>query len=188
MKHTVVIIVLLLFSQLGFAQEENAQGLEKSVFGVQTGVLGIYGYHEYQLAEKVALRTEIGLDASIFNSPFTNSNVVFFPKFSLEPRYYYNINKRAEKGKNTTNNAANFLSLYTNYRPNWFIIPDDNLEIIPDLLIAPTWGMKRNISNHFNYELGAGLGYYHTFAKSQGFSEDDNGLGVNLLLRIGYVF
>lgn len=171
------------------AQDKQEIGVENSVSGIQIGFLGIYGYHEQKLTPMLALRAEVGLDVGVINSPLIETKTMFYPKISMEPRLYYNLRKRAEKGKNIQNNAGNFVSIYTTYRPSWFTIPSDNdVKIIPDLFIAPTWGMKRNLSEHFNYELGAGLGYYQTFAKSQGFPRDKYQLGVNLVLRIGYVF
>lgn len=186
--------ILLLFTCISLstalAQEnENTSGLEKTIFGVQTGFLGVYAYNETKLAENVALRTEIGFDAGINKNILKGSSLVLYPKLSLEPRYYYNMKKRSEAGKNTNNNAANYFSLYINHHPDWFLLFDDkDRVVIPDLMIAPTWGMRRNIAENWNVELGGGLGYVHSFRKSQGFASDDGQLGMHLLLRIGYVF
>jgi hypothetical protein len=63
-----------------------------------------------------------------------------------------------------------------------------NITTIPDVSIIPTWGIRRNIGNHFNYETGIGVGYVRYFYKSQGFGENEGEAAVNLHLRIGYRF
>lgn len=186
MKKLHLLLSFLLISTFTFSQTQDTTGVEKSTYGIQTGLLGVYGYGEHKLGNKLALRTEAGLDMNLINNQWAGNDAFFTPKISIEPRYYYNIDKRAKKGKNVKNNASNYLSLFINHRPNWFEIPSkENIDVVPDLLIAPTWGMKRNISDNFNFELGLGLGYYRIFYKH---NKNKSELGVNLSLRIGYIF
>jgi len=42
------------------------------------------------------------------------------------------------------------------------------------------------IGNHFNYEVGAGIGYRHIFTPA--FYFDVNEAAFNLILRVGYRF
>lgn len=184
-KKNLLIVLLSLVSLITQAQES----VEKSVFGIQIGGLGTWIYHEARLSEQFALRTEIGIDAAGFiSNPFTEAaRYTFAPEFTIEPRYYYNLSKRAEKEKSTTANAANFVSLKTSYIPDWFVISNKENVYIDNLIrLVPTWGMRRNIGNsNFNYELGFGLGYEHVFYRYGG---TDGGLAVNLHARIGYRF
>ena len=53
--------------------------------------------------------------------------------------------------------------------------------------IVPTWGIRRNIGTHFNYETGIGLGYKYFFAESE-YLNSQGHLALNLHLRIGYHF
>lgn len=183
----ILLIITLFFT---FSLSTQAQeAVEKSVSGVQVGFLGAWVYHEARLADQFALRTEIGLDASGFiSNPFTEAaRYAFAPEFTIEPRYYYNISKRAGKQKNTTANAANFISLKTTYTPDWFVISNkDNVYVDNLISVVPTWGMRRNIGrSNFNYELGFGLGYEHVFYRYGGTEGD---LAINLHARIGYRF
>jgi hypothetical protein len=57
-----LVIALLLF-QFSFAQNE---GVERSLFNVQTGVLGTWINNGARLTKTIVLRTEIGLDAGVF--------------------------------------------------------------------------------------------------------------------------
>jgi len=182
------ISLITLFFTFGLSTQAQ-ESVEKSVFGVQVGFLGAWVHHEARLADQFALRTEVGLDASGFiSNPFSeNAKYIFAPEITVEPRYYYNLSKRAEKQKNTTANAANFISLKTTYTPDWFTISNrNNTSVASQFSIVPTWGMRRNISNsNFNYELGFGLGYEHNFY-NYGYDEGD--VAVNLHARIGYRF
>jgi excinuclease UvrABC helicase subunit UvrB len=65
---------------------------------------------------------------------------------------------------------------------------EDNINFISDISIVPTWGMRRNIGNYFNYEAGFGIGYVHYFEEDNVILLDESGVTVNLHLRIGYRF
>src|SRR5690554_6291195 len=185
------ILLISLFSALSLftTHAQETETVEKSVSGVQVGVLGAWIHHETRLAEQFTLRAEIGIDAAGFiTNPFTETaRYAFAPEFTIEPRYYYNISKRAEKQKNTSANAANFISLKTTYTPDWFVISNkDNVYVDNMISLVPTWGMRRNIGrSNFNYELGFGLGYEHVFYR---YGSSDGGISVNLNARIGYRF
>jgi hypothetical protein len=68
------------------------------------------------------------------------------PVITAEPRWYYNLNKRVNKSKRIDGNNGNFISLKTSYHPDWFVISNyDNINIISDISLVPTWGIRRNI-------------------------------------------
>ena len=174
-------IITLLFASLSiFCNAQNAN-VEKSVFGIQTGFLGIWIHNESRLSNTIALRSELGLDAGIMFTDFEGrSGFLLAPVLTLEPRFYYNLNKRNSKSKDITNNSGNFISVKTSYHPDWFVISDITDHITSDISFIPTWGIRRNIGIHFNYETGVGIGYRF-------FSNGSEVVG-NLHFRIGYVF
>lgn len=184
MKSKIGSIVFLLLGCFVWAQSNNNH------FGIQTGYLGVYAYNESKLYNQIVLRSEVGFDAAlVLNADYSSNNLVFVPKIQLEPRYYYNLNSRLGKGKNVKNNGADFVSINISHHPDWFnLFGEEDFEVIKDLSIVPTWGMKRNISKHLNYELGGGFGYYQAFTKEKGAQKNKTKLVANLLLRIGYVF
>ena len=70
-KITTLVLLSLCINSL--AQEA---GVEKSVFGIQTGFLGIWGHNESRLNSAFALRSEIGFDSGIWGGDFyVSSNV-----------------------------------------------------------------------------------------------------------------
>lgn len=187
MKRTLLILILCGVVLTTHAQDTS---VEKSIFGIQTGFLGIWAHNESKLFNQFALRSELGLDTGIFGSDANDINgLLLTPTITLEPRWYYNLNKRKSQSKRIDGNSGNFFSIKTTYHPDWFVISsEDNINFISDISIIPTWGIRRNIGNHFNYETGIGIGYVHYFEKDNVILLDDNDVTVNIHLRIGYRF
>ncbi|MFD0861334.1 hypothetical protein ACFQ1M_03875 [Sungkyunkwania multivorans] len=184
--------VLCTLSMFALSLSLTAQdaSVEKSVFGIQTGLLGVWAHNETKLADQFSLRTEIGLDTGIFGgSNFDDTSFVMAPVITLEPRWYYNLDKRLSKSKNISGNSGNFLSLKTSYLPDWFLISNtDNFNVEDQISIIPTWGMRRTIGKHFVYETGIGFGYRRIFVKNAGVSNGISEGALNVHLRIGYRF
>lgn len=182
-------LALFLFCVTVLSAQENLEGIsntasvEKSLFGVQTGLLGVWGFHEARLGNKLALRSELGLGLNLFSF---KSDFAIFPMVVLEPRYYYNLDKRAGKQKSISKNSGNYITLSVAYAPDLFYITnnDSRTNYLPELFIAPTWGIRRHIGNNFNYEAGIGAGYVHYHNKLP----SDTNFGINVHLRIGYTF
>ena len=184
------ILLTLTFCGLTLIAKSQNASVEKSTFGIQTGFLGIWAHNESKLSNQFALRSELGLDTGIFGSDVNDINgFLLVPAITVEPRWYYNLNKRENKSKRIDGNSGNFISLKTTYHPDWFVISNENnLNLISDISIIPTWGIRRNIGNHFNYETGIGIGYVHYFEEDNVILLDERGITVNLHLRIGYRF
>ena len=175
--------------------QETTASVEKSLFSVQTGVIGVWASHEARLANQWALRTEIGLDLWYYEtyenySLETKDKGSFLaPSLSVEPRWYYNLQKRANKGKLTANNSANFLTLSVKYFPDLFKLGGpDNLSIPNQMSFTPKWGIRRAIAqSNFNYEAGLGIGYLWYMSDNNNL-KDASDVMVDLHLRIGYTF
>lgn len=192
--------LLLTFIILGIALTTNAQtqtkaneqkaSVERSVFGVQIGFLGIWVHNEFRISNQFVFRSEIGFESSIIpGDSFTKTIFLMAPMFVVEPRWYYNLNKRKDKSRRIDGNSGNFISLQTSYLPNWFVISNSPYEWVRrQLWITPMWGMRRNIGKHFNYEVGVGYGYrFYLKGKNSSTTEGSDWM-PNILLRIGYRF
>ena len=155
------ILLTLTLCGLSFIAKSQNESVEQSTFGIQTGLLGIWIHNESKLSNQFALRSEIGLDTGIYGSDVNDINgFLLAPTITLEPRWYYNLNKRESKSRRTDGNSGNFISIKTTYHPDWFVISnEDNINFISDISIVPTWGIRRNVGNHFTYETGIGIGY-----------------------------
>ncbi len=131
----------LLFGASTLATLAQDASVEKSTFGLQTGILGIWAHNETKLSNSIALRSELGLDAGLFSENFEDGSFfLFIPAISLEPRWYYNLKKRVRKSRRIDGNSGNFISIKTTYHPDLVIGSiEDNLSFISDLTIIPTW-------------------------------------------------
>lgn len=189
MKKITTILVCFV-SVLATAQEiqKKEVSVEKSIFGVQTGFLGIWVHNEMRLTNEIALRTELGLDSGIF----LNSDTFKFlmtPVVTLEPRWYYNLERRSSKNKSIKKNSGNFFSIKTSYNPDLFTISNaDNVGAINQLSIIPKWGIKRTYFGNLTFETGAGFGEVFYFRENATNFDKKSEFAIDLHLRIGYTF
>lgn len=161
--------------------------VEPRVRGIQVGTLGVWYHHERLLTPTRALRLEVGLDGGLWGGSFyPRTGYVLTPVIALEPRHYYNLANRAEKLRNVSGNSANFLTLRTSIHPAWFYFSNyDNVQVVTDISVVPTWGVRRVEGKHLTYEAGIGLGYQYYFAKKAGYDENVGNAVLNLHLRLG---
>lgn len=197
MKKTILAIglMILLFTSKSFAQD-SIPSVEKSIKGLQIG-LGAWLNYEFKLANQISLRAEAGLNGSVWyrKSLYYGDDLGFIlsPVVKAEPRWYYNLGSRVRKGRNIKGNSGNFLSLPISYSPNWFLVSskgDVGKNVRQQISFVPTWGIRRTLGKHFNYEAGIGLGYAYAFEyKENGYTyKSTEGTVANIHLRIGYHF
>jgi hypothetical protein len=194
LKNLYTAIIALLCLHTAVAQEtQNTASVEKSLFNIQTGAVGAWVSYEGRLSNRWALRAEVGLDLWMYeaydNMGQTDKGVTLVPSIAIEPRWYYNIGKRAEKGRNTANNSANFVTLAVEYYPNLFVIGGpDYLEMREQISFIPKWGIRRAIAqSNFNYELGIGVGPVWYLSDDYHY-ESESDVAIDAHIRIGYTF
>ena len=179
MKKFTLLIIFYLIYFIPFSQKKSSEkvSVEKSILSLQTGYFGTWINHELKLHNQFALRTEVGteyrLKFAIKQSFDSLKNQV---SIFLEPKYYFNLTKRESKNKNIKNNAANYISLRTNFN---ILNNLENGEIYFHTL-TPTYGIRRNITSHFNLELSFGYGI--------SYSNSVITLEAMPSFRVGYVF
>ena len=181
------LFIQLIVCALCYTGTAQTSSVEKSTCGIQTGILGNWVHDEIKLTNQIALRAEVGMNAGVFGGDFyPKTGFLMTPVITAEPRWYYNLEKRQSKSRNIAGNSGNFLSIQTSFHPDRFVISNyKNLRTYNLITIIPTWGIKRNIGNHFTYETGIGIGYGRQFRKSFG---DVEGTTANIHLRLGYRF
>ncbi len=174
------------------AQENEKVSVEKSIFGAQVGLIGFWVNNECRLGNQFALRSEIGLELGVVTTkgPYEDTyDFLTIPNISLEPRWYYNLEKRSARGKSINNNSGNFFTIKLNFNPNTYLTSTDNdIHLLNQLGIFPKWGIRRVYGEHFTFETGIGVGPVIYFGKtSQTISPGDD-VTLDLHLRIGYCF
>jgi chromosomal replication initiation ATPase DnaA len=180
----ITLLFVLTFGTKSISQNKGT--LEKSIYGAETGFLGFWINNETRLVSNLSLKSELGLDAGFFGGASdTKIGNVLVPVITLEPRYYYNIEKRARNNRTTSNNSANFIALNLKYQPDLFVVSNSNVDAIANISIVPKWSIRRNLGNHFHYETGFGLGYRYFLENT---NSEKGEMAADLHLRIGYNF
>lgn len=187
-----LLLTLTLYGIINSSWAQNTS-VEKSTFGIQVGAVGVWIYNEARVANSIALRSEIGLRSEF--KDYTEATLYLAPVITLEPRWYYNLKQRNSDEKNTFWNSGNFVTIKLSYVPDWFFIsiipPYWGSNYLNEISIIPTWGIRRNIRNHFNYEAGLGIGWEYVFKKDyyvQGKGVTGSFIAINLHFRVGYRF
>ena len=146
---------------------QDTISVEKKIMGIQIGESGAVFTYEFKLANRFALRTEAGMTLAFYSDERNfwtgevyDNAIVALPSFTVEPRWYYNLGRRVRKGKDITRNRANYFTVSAHYAGGWGAIKSSKTDEVPNFIaIIPMWGMRRTLGQHFNYELGAGIGY-----------------------------
>jgi hypothetical protein len=171
----------------GKLSRDTTASVEKSIFSIQTGYLGIWVNNEARLSNSFVLKSEIGLAAGIWVVSLEKVDFLLTPQVTLEPRWYYNLKKRKSKSKSIAGNSGNFLGLQTGFLPGGWVISNTDVNQRPVLSLFLVWGIQRQVGRHFNYALGTGPVYAHVFSDKKENSGSDN-YNVGFLIRIGYRF
>jgi len=197
-KNHILLVLLFCFATANAQNTSTAPALasvEKSLFNVQVGAIGFYVSNEARISNRWALRTELGLDMWFYETYNWNSygdskkGAILAPSIGLEPRWYYNLKKRAGKGKNIENNSASFVTLAIKYYSDAFKIGGpDGLYIPNQVSFVPKWGIRRAIAkSNFNYELGIGIGPIWYLDKTRNY-KDQYDITADVHIRLGYTF
>lgn len=193
-SYTVLLTLLLFFFIIQLSKAQVLKNpikpiAEKSIYGVQAGFLGFWGYNETRLHKSLVLRSELGFDLGLFGGSLieTSGSLDYALAFNVtvEPRWYYNLNKRQDKSKRISNNNGNFIAIKMSSNFQDAVISDnDNVTVPTQIRFIPKWGIRRSIGNHFTYELGIGIGTGRTFNTFN----DEWGAVADLHIRFGFDF
>lgn len=197
MKKTVWAAVLITLLCVGkTVAQDTIPSVEKSITGIQLGD-GLVFTYEHKLSKTIALRAEGGVGLMFIGeeewfSNSENTSLALLPTFTLEPRWYYNLGRRVRKGKDIARNRANYFSLYTNYNVGWGAVEvEGNMDETPSMfVVSPMWGLRRTLGKHFNYEVGAGIGYAYVtkYDHFNHYHKANEGAFLYLRARFGFDF
>lgn len=158
-----IIILLLSFTLIQTSKAQDSVSVEKSLIGGQLGYLGSWANYEAKLSKRITFKTEVGLDNGYLVESLIWSGRAFHPIVSIEPRYYYNLGRRAESSKKVKDNTGNFWALQTRYNLPWKIDEKAGTNSKEAIIITPKYGIRRTLGNHFNLETTLGFGYGYGF-------------------------
>lgn len=191
-----ILFTLLLSSSL-FAQEKATD-----LFNANVSFIGIGIQYEKALSDNFTAVGSLdyigGFSYSEDWSGESDFDYILTTQLALEGRYYYNFNRRLEKGRNTKNNSGNYIALKGVYIPDFLTASSDDVTVNPQGSFTLNYGLKRSFAKNFFYEFYTGLGlalYQETYTKydfenyttSEG-KRTNNGVALDLGFRVGYNF
>ena len=182
MKKIIFTILFAALSQLAFSQDKETS-LKKDIISADIGLFTVWINYERHLGGLFTLKSQLGLGFGWGQDFFSNgSYYTFIPIAIAEPRYYYNFNRRVEKGKKTSYNASNYFALAPMYFFKPFIISNNPYEeeYQSTAALIPKWGMKRTIGRRWNFEFGLGPGVSFSNAETNATYWIDLRFGYNI--------
>ncbi len=161
-KKTIIVVLLNFITFSSYSQE--APSLLNNRFEVGVGLLYAKVGYEQKLTNKLSVVGSLNYNMSYQNYN-GYSETYSIGSIKVEPRWYYNIEKRKAKGKNIKNNSANYFALEVEYLPKAMATQkfiDYHTLFEYAINYSTTYNIKRNIGqSNFGYEYGFGLGITH---------------------------
>ncbi|PIF30349.1 hypothetical protein CLU81_0768 [Flavobacterium sp. 9] len=147
---------VLLFNGV-YAQDEAVTSVRKNQFKINLLVPGFV--YEHGFDTKNTLYSELSLNLGYRHSDFYDESTWYFvPTITEQFRHYYNLEKRATKGKRTAYNSGNFVAGSVYYHFQSISANSKFNEYCPSVTIAPLWGFQRTYKGRFNLEVNLGAG------------------------------
>jgi hypothetical protein len=159
MKSIFTLVLLFSFSFLLAQNHSSENNLEKLV-KLDLGLRGIGITYEPKLSNKMSIELSGGIGGGydISFQDFTYTWNLPDPALHVivNPKYYYNRNKREAKGKTTELNSGNYVGLGIKYTSRGI---SESTEVWDALLFNLHWGMQRAIGKRWTFNIHAGVGY-----------------------------
>lgn len=153
MKNKILTLILMSITT-SWGQDEVS--VNKNLFKLNILAPGIV--YEAGLGQKVTLNSELNMGVGYSYDSFSGSQWFLFPFIDEQVRYYYNLEKRANKEKRTANNSGNYVAFGSTY---FFesINKNEAISNLDGLTLSTVWGLQRTYKRNFNSNLGLGVGY-----------------------------
>jgi opacity protein-like surface antigen len=156
-NHLFLLLTVLIINAAQ-AQDDAPVSVAKNQFKINP-LLSPGFVYEHGFSAKNTLYSELSFAIGYRHDGFYNESTWYFiPRINEQFRHYYNLEKRAAKGKRTANNSGNFVALYAQY--DFQSISTNKLfnEYCPSFTLAPVWGIQRTYKGKFNIDLNMGAG------------------------------
>ena len=168
-----IIVIFLLLSGI----TANSQSTENQF---SLNILMPSAEYELALGEKTSLDASLGLGFGYHYSDFADeSEFGVYPNLRAQYRWYYNFDKRIDKGKKVSENSGNYVAgvlLLSSGEPLF-----GEMELRNDLsgFVGPAWGLQRVYNSNFKLNLNLGVGY--------GFNDNGDGYVSPLIdIQLGF--
>lgn len=169
---------------------KSAQSTTVSGHSILLNGLGLAYSYEYAFAPRATVLFSAGSSYSFgkllgldMNSDsefsFTTKDYhLITGDLAVEPRFYYNLQKRHRNGKRTLGNSGGYLSM--NFGYSFPIAITSGWKAASIFTITPYWGFRR-VWRHFQFDLAGGVAY-------AGSTNGTSSIVPTLRLGLGYRF
>lgn len=154
-KNYFSLFAFLLFISAANAQEETSVSVVKNQFKINLLLPGFVYEHGFDSKNTLYSEASLGLG---FYTNSNSSNFAVFPNINEQFRHYYNLEKRAAKGKRTERNSGNYVALNAIYNFKSISTNTDYRESCPSFTVGALWGLQRTYKGRFNLEFNIGPG------------------------------
>ncbi|WP_405250682.1 hypothetical protein [Dokdonia sp. Asnod3-C12] len=163
LKLTYLSIILLFCSLTVYSQEDTVAPLE-NLFSANLNIIGAGVTYERVLGNKFTTHFNASYQlVGVSGGSNQDVDLTFAGNLSVGGRYYYNRERRFEKGKKLTQNAGNFWAAEFQVIPDFTVATEERFaRYLTTYLLGAKYGLRRNITRNLNYECEFGLGYLFT--------------------------
>ncbi len=158
-----LLTVFVLWSSWITAQENTLAPLE-NLFSANLNIVGAGVTYERVLGNKFTTHFNASYQlVGVSGGSNQDVDLTFAGNLSVGGRYYYNRERRFEKGKKLTQNAGNFWAAEFQVIPDFTVATEERFaRYLTTYLVGAKYGLRRNITRNLNYECEFGLGYLFT--------------------------
>lgn len=155
------IVALLLLPALANAQQESEKAESLTTINFLTpGISREIRLNDNQTFKLTAMANL--MFSMVISSSFNHAELNVDPAAEAAYRYYYNFRNRAEAGKRTAKNSANYISaygqvLYSKMPLNSSYFEETERRTVG--VLGTCWGMQRNYKGRFSLDLNLGAQY-----------------------------
>lgn len=158
MKNNYLFLFVAIFLFNGvYAQDEAVTSVRKNQFKINMLLPGFVYEHGFSTKNTLYSEASLGLGYR-YSSYYDESTWYILPMINEQFRHYYNLEKRAAKGKRTAYNSGNFIAANAIYNFKSLSTNDKYGNYDPSFTIAALWGLQRTYKGRFNLEFNIGPG------------------------------
>lgn len=156
-KNYFLLLLFIIPFSAAQAQEEAPVSVAKNQFKINLLFPGFV--YEHGFSEENTLYSEASLGFGYkYSDYYDKSDTYIVPIITEQFRHYYNLEKRANKGKRTERNSGNYLALNASYFFKPLSGDTEYFSYVPSSTVAAVWGLQRTYKGRFNLEFNIGAG------------------------------
>jgi len=177
-----LLVFLFSIAVFGSLNAQSDKNVEESQFKINFINPGV----EYEVGIGTNQTINLGLGLQFGASGGGGEfNYAFLPAINGQYRYFYNLDRRLDKGKRIDGNTGNYLAASATLFTSDVIIGNVESGSGTAGFMGPLYGIQRTYPKGFNYTMEFGLGLY--FASDENFEAVETGFGPTVSFSIGWV-